>query len=294
MNVLITGALGHIGSKLIRSLPEFFNICAVDNLATNRYCSLFNLNRDINFIEDHFINISEDVLESANIIIHLAAVTDAVNSSDDGIEETNVYLTKAFIDNIKQVSEAKVIFPSSTSVYGVATDVVTEDDDGFLNPQSLYAEAKIEIENYIKSSGINYTILRLATIFGVSPGIRFHTAINKFCYQAAMGQKLTVWKQNYDQFRPYLGLNDCSQAFCRSVLDINTDGQVFNVLSDNYKLSDIITYMKKVIYFEVEMINTPLLNQYSYKVSSEKFKNLGFIPKDHLNSAIKNTVGLFK
>lgn len=294
MNVLITGALGHVGSKLIRSLPESFNICAVDNLVTNRYCSLFNLNRDINFIEDHFINISEDVLESASIIIHLAAVTDAVNSSDADIEEINVDLTKAFIDNIKQVSEAKVIFPSSTSVYGVSADVVTEDDDSFLNPQSLYAAAKIEIENYIKRSGINYTILRLATIFGVSPGIRFHTAINKFCYQAAMGQKLTVWKQNYDQFRPYLGLNDCSQAFCRSVLDTNTDGQVFNVLSDNYKLSDIIRYMKKVIDIEVEMINTPLLNQYSYKVSSEKFKNLGFIPKDHLDSAIKNTVGLFQ
>ena len=46
MKIVVTGALGHIGSRLIRELPTIFpdaNIVLIDNLSTQRYCSLFNL-----------------------------------------------------------------------------------------------------------------------------------------------------------------------------------------------------------------------------------------------------------
>ena len=107
------------------------------------------------------------------------------------------------------------VFPSSTSVYGVSADVVFEDDDQYLNPQSPYAESKLAIEETIQQrlgESCKYLILRLGTIFGPSPGMRFHTAVNKFCYQAALGQPLTVWKDNYDKVRPYLGINDACCA----------------------------------------------------------------------------------
>ena len=56
-------------------------------------------------------------------------------------------------------------------------------------------------------------ILRFGTIFGISPGMRFHTAVNKFCFQASIGEPLTVWRTAYDQMRPYLYLNDAMKAF---------------------------------------------------------------------------------
>ena len=49
MNILITGGLGHIGSHLIRRLPPDMDIVVVDDLSSQRYCSLFNLNRKIKF-----------------------------------------------------------------------------------------------------------------------------------------------------------------------------------------------------------------------------------------------------
>ena len=62
--------------------------------------------------------------------------------------------------------------------------------------QSPYARTKINEERYIKKNLKKYIILRLGTIVGVSEGMRFHTAVNKFCYQASLNQPLTIWKNS--------------------------------------------------------------------------------------------------
>ena len=56
VKVLITGGCGHIGSYLIRKLPLKYKITVVDNLLTQRYCSLFDLDRNIKFIEKDIDN----------------------------------------------------------------------------------------------------------------------------------------------------------------------------------------------------------------------------------------------
>jgi nucleoside-diphosphate-sugar epimerase len=291
--ILITGGLGHIGSYLINNLPAAYDVTAVDNMLTNKYNSLFELTRNINFINCDFIDIPIDILESTDIILHLAAITDAANPNNhDEIETINVGLTKLFIDKCAKHSNAKFIFPSSTSVYGVSSKYVTEDDDKFINPQSRYAESKIKIENYLKKSDVNYTILRLGTIFGVSWGMRFHTAVNKFCYQAALGLPLTVWKQNYDQYRPYLGLSDCRDGILQTINN-KSERQVFNLITNNYKLDHIVELINSVKKVNLNMVDTPLLNQHSYKVDTSKIKRLGYHPRSNIYSEIKKTIALF-
>ena len=140
---------------------------------------------------------------------------------------------------------------------------------------------------------MSYIILRLGTIFGYSPGIRFHTAINKFCYQAALGIPLTIWKQNYNQYRPYLVLNDCVKSIT-FFLENDISKQTYNVITDNFKLSDIITQIKNMIEVDLDLINTPLLNQQSYKVNIKKILKLGFLPKDNLYKEIKSIIGMLK
>ena len=211
-NILITGGLGHIGSYLIRNLSLEYNIKVFDNLLTQRYCSLFNLNRKIIFEEKDIKDIKGNDLENIDVVIHLAAITDAANSfiNEKEIEKTNIKNTRKFIDICNKSNIKLFIFPSTTSVYGIAADIIYEDNDKFLNPQSLYAESKNEIEKYLKNNlnNMKYLILRMGTIFGDSVGMRFHTAINKFCYQFALNVPLNVWKENYNQVRSYLGLND--------------------------------------------------------------------------------------
>ena len=120
---------------------------------------------------------------------------------------------------------------------------------------------------------MKYLIMRLGTIFGNSPGMRFHTAINKFCYQAALGIPLTIWKQNYDQYRPYLGLTDCMKAVS-FFLEHETYGQTFNVLTDNFILSDIIDCIKNITDVKLNLVDTQILNQQSNKVSMNKNNSL--------------------
>ncbi len=96
MNICISGALGHIGSKLIRnlSIPDIEKVYLVDNLLTQRYSSLFDLPDGIDFIF-HQIDINSKemrkIIENSDVLIHLAAVTDAEKSFEkiNEVEEIN-------------------------------------------------------------------------------------------------------------------------------------------------------------------------------------------------------------
>jgi len=293
MNILITGGCGHIGSHLIR-YKNNFNITVVDNMLTQRYCSLFNLSRNIKFKEIDIKDIQLKDLNDIDVVVHLAAITNAAESFDnkDQMEEVNYSQTKDFIDLCEEAG-CKFIFPSSTSVYGVAADMVYEDDDKFLNPQSPYATSKINIENYIKKTMSSYVILRFGTIFGVSEGMRFHTAINKFCYDASLGKPLTIWKQNYEQVRPYLGLNDAVRSIIHFLNNLQCFNQTYNVISGNYKLSDVVKSIEMVAgEIDLNMVDTPLLNQFTYDVSDGKVKKTGFESKDKLEVSVRETLKL--
>ena len=272
---MITGGLGHIGSKLIKELPLEYNLIVVDNLLTERFCSLFDIGRPIKFIDKCISELTLEDLTDIDVVIHLAAITDAANSFNNvkQTENINLTLTSAFID-ICEEANCKFIFPSSTSVYGTAADIVYEDDDNFLKPQSPYATTKIGIEKKLKLYKSGYLILRFGTIFGLSIGMRFHTAINRFCYDASLGKSLKVWKENYDQYRPYLGLNDAIDSIL-FFLDNNCWDGTYNILSGNYKLSNIIDTIRSLIDIRVSMVTTPLLNQFSYEVNDDKIKIFG-------------------
>ena len=115
-NILITGGLGHIGSKLIKELPLEYNLTVVDNLLTQRFCSLFNVGRPIKFMDKCISDLTVNDLESIDIVIHLAAITDAANSFNNvkQTENINLTLTSSFIDLCGE-AKCKFIFPSSTS-----------------------------------------------------------------------------------------------------------------------------------------------------------------------------------
>jgi UDP-glucose 4-epimerase len=297
MHIIITGGVGAIGSHLINNLPTEWKITVVDNLLTQRYCSLFNLDRPIIFREKSFLDITEKELHQVNCVIHLAAITNAVGANPKDIEKTNVVDTKQFINKCFN-NVPLFINMSSTSVYGVSTDIVHEDDDNVIKPQSTYAESKWEIEQYIreKSSLTKYVTLRCGTIFGISPGMRFHTAINRFCYDAVVNKKLTIWKENYEQVRPYLGIDD--YFFCITHLLNNLDiwNQTYNIVSENCRLDKTVQYIQKYSKEKIELdfINTPLLNQFSYNVNTDKIQKTGFSFISSIEQGIRNTLNLLK
>ena len=92
MKIIVTGGLGHIGSHLIRKLPEVFQsseIIIIDNLMTNRFCSLFDLPNKGNYIfkqADIVKDSLDEYFDNADYVVHLAAITDAANSFNNASE----------------------------------------------------------------------------------------------------------------------------------------------------------------------------------------------------------------
>ena len=297
MKILVTGALGHIGSKLIRdlsSITNIKNIYLIDDLRTQRFNSLMLLSKKgkYKFYDETLSKENLDLLvKKSDFIIHLAAITDAASSFGKFNQ-----LKKNNLDNTKLVTyfcskyKKKLIFISSTSVYG-SNDKIMYEDENNLNPQSPYAKIKISEEKYInkfiKEKKINAVILRFGTILGYSIGMRFHTAVNKFCYNASLGKPLTVWKTALNQKRPYLGINDACSSIIFFINNPKFFNNTYNVLSSNLTVKDIINYIKLVKKVKVNFVNSKIMNQLSYEVSVDKLKKLQFKFKDNLKFLIK-------
>ncbi len=310
MKVLITGGLGHIGSKLIREYAKREDVRLIrvlDNLSTQRYCSLFDLpkneNKKYEFIEGDVndIDVVRKAMKDIDLVIHLAAVTDAPSTIGNK-EETFRVIYEGTWNVLNAAINAKVkrfLYPSTTSVYGEAEGIVDEESsEEMYKPASPYAEAKRKTERLIQEiameTGFPAIILRKGTIFGTSIGMRFHTAINKFCYLAAMGKPLTVWDSALNSKRPYLGLDDCIRAY--QFFEKNGEaGEIYNVVTNNFEMREIIEAIKTVVPdVKIEITKSPLLNQKPYHVSHQKTKRLGFEGKDDLIDNIRETIELFK
>ena len=305
MKIVVTGALGHIGSYLIRNFPQrvpHAEILMIDNLSTQRYPSLFNLEHSVNyrFIEGDVQKMDLVPMLKGATVVHLAAATDASRSVENrSVIEGNFELTRKVAEACIE-SGANMLFPSTTSVYGTQEDKVDEDcQPEDLKPQSPYAEPKLREEELLRELGVShnlrYVICRFGTICGTSPGMRFHTAVNKFCWQAAMGQSVTVWRTAYEQKRPYLDLLDAARSIEFIVHKELFDRKIYNVLSVNSTVREIVEIIRRFIPdLQVKFTESEIMNQLSYEVSNQRFRNLDFEFKGNLEIGIRDTIKLLK
>ena len=307
MKIVITGALGHIGSKLIREIPLTFpdaKIVMLDNLLTQRYCSLFDLPAHVQyqFIEGDIL--TDDLVslfEGAAVVVHLAAITNATDSfkNEEEVHNVNFKGTERVALACQQVGSA-LICPSTTSVYGSQLNEVDEDcPESDLKSQSPYAESKLKSERLLdmlgREEGLRFVTFRFGTIFGTSIGMRFHTAINKFCWQAVMGLSLTVWKTALNQHRPYLDLDDAVEAIKFTIKNELYDGRVYNAVTTNASISSIVDIISGYVPdISIDYVSTKIMNQLSYYVSSKRFCDKGFKFKGDLDKGIRETINLIK
>ena len=307
MKIIVTGAIGHIGSYIIRDLGVNFpgsDIVMIDNMMTQRFPSLFNLpiHGNYRFIEGDVSKMDlKSVFFGANVVIHLAAITDAAGSIDKAEElEANNYQSTLRVSKACIETGACLIALSSTSVYGTQKDQVDENcSEEDLQPQSPYATTKLKEEelilNLTNSEGLKAIHCRFGTIFGASPGMRFHTAVNKFCWQAVMGQPISVWTTAYDQKRPYLDLLDASRAIAFIIKNNIFDGQIYNVLTHNSTVHQVVDTIKEFVpSLEIEFVDNRIMNQLSYEVLCDRFKSKGFVFSGDLRRGIEETISLLK
>jgi UDP-glucose 4-epimerase len=305
MHILVTGGLGHIGSRLIRELPtavpEVRSITILDNLSTQRYASLFDLPHVVPYrliqgdVRDE--RTALEAVRDVDAVIHLAAITNAEGSFDhpDKVMSVNHGGTATMLAACHEAGVRQFVFPSTTSVYGPVNGLAVEDcpvDE--LRPQSPYARSKLAAEREVLQAagqgGACGVVLRLGTIFGPSPGMRFHTAVNTFIFSAVTGKPLHVWADAVNLVRPYLDLRDAVNAIVFALRRPEMGGQVYNIVTLNATLDRIIGEVRRnAPDVQIEYTQSRLLNQVSYNVDDAKVRKLGFGYVGDLSESIRAT-----
>ena len=305
MNLLITGSCGHIGSYIVENVYKIKKIkktIAVDNIKSNRFCSLFDLKKNNNlkfFLRDvSNLNSLKD-FKKIDYVIHCASMTNAEKSfgKEKEMYKNNINCLKTVIEFCKK-NKSKLIHLSTTSVYGKQADLVDETcEKKFLKPQSPYAYIKLIEENMLKKESKNliYNTFRFGTIAGISKGIRFHTAVNKFCLNAAINENINIYKTALNQYRPYLSLKDAFKVFQFSIEKDFFKNDIYNALSGNYTVNQILKKIKKKKKnLKIKFVSSEIMNQLSYHVSSKKLNDAGLFLRNKIDSDIKDTLKLLE
>ncbi len=305
MNLLITGACGHIGSYIAKNIFKIKKIkktYLLDNLKSTQINSLFNSDKknNLTFFHDDLTNYNSiKHFKNIDYIIHLASLTNAEISF--GRKKEMYFNNLKCLDNIIKYSiknKTKVIHISSTSVYGKQTNIVDEKcEKKYLKPQSPYADIKLIEENMLKKNTkrLSYTTFRFGTISGISPGMRFHTAVNKFCLKASLNEPVTVYKTALNQYRPYLSLKDAFKLLKYTIENDFFNNDIYNALSENFTVNQILNKIK--IYkknIKIKFVNSEIMNQLSYKVSKIKLEKHGLKLNRKIATDIKDTLNLLK
>ncbi len=262
MRALVTGCAGFIGSQLTESLlgdgHEVVGVdCFVDNYAAE--VKLGNLERakefdTFSFREDDLAELRlEPLVEECDAIFHLAAEPGVRTSWGDRFESyarNNVLATQRLLEAARQWPDKRVVYASSSSIYGDA-EVLPTPEDVLPKPFSPYGVTKLAAEHlcvlYHGNYGVDTVSLRYFSVYG--PRQRPDMAFNRFCRAAVRGEQLTVFGTG-EQTRDFTFVADVVAATRAAATSPAARGQVYNVgggsrVSVNEALEHIASFAER-------------------------------------------------
>jgi nucleoside-diphosphate-sugar epimerase len=240
MKILLTGGAGYIGSTLTPFLlAAGHQVRVLDYLAYGGQ-SLLGVwtHPGFEFVRGDIRDreILRTALADRDAVVHLAAIVGdpACSREPDLARSTNLDASLALIAESQSAGVERFIFASTCSNYGKMKNTSQYvDEESELSPVSLYAETKVAVETALLESGRSEhwcpTPLRFATIYGVSPRMRFDLTVNEFTMEILTKKRLKVYGEQF--WRPYVHARDAARAID---LILNSSpalvgGRVFNV-----------------------------------------------------------------
>jgi nucleoside-diphosphate-sugar epimerase len=300
--VLITGAAGYVGSKLVPALlSDFYEVIAYDTFWFGDHLpastALMRVKADIRDIDR-----LRSVLLTNNVqsVIHLACL------SNDPSSEIDKKLTRsinydAFIPFVEACAEAGVerfIFASTSSVYGVSDAPDVREDHPHV-PLTLYNTYKSwcerDLQLFCRNSGMEYVIIRPATICGYSPRQRLDLSVNILTNLAVNKGVITV--HGGAQMRPNLHIDDMIDCYRFLLAHPFAAGETFNVGVENVSIIGLARKVARICGcegFDVPISVEDAIDERSYQVNSDKIARvLNFRPRKSVEMAIHDLKGAF-
>ena len=279
------GGAGYIGSSLVRKLLESGRkVRVVDSLVygDEPLRGVFgHPNLEMRIGDCRNIQDMVAAVRGVDSIIDLAAIVGdpACEQDKQTALEINYAATRMLIEVAKGHGIQRFVFASSCSVYG-ATDVMM-DEKSAVKPISLYGQTKLDSEHallHARTDTFHPTILRLATVFGLSYRPRFDLVVNLLMAKAYNEGVITIF--NGEQWRPFIHVHDVAAGFIRALnapLPI-VSGQIFN-LGDtrlNYTLTQL-GHMIKEMFPDTKVQHIDDSDRRNYRVSFDKiYTQMGF------------------
>jgi len=290
--VLVIGGAGYLGSVLTKKLLDRgYTVRVLDNLTYGDY-GIKDLASypKFEFVKGDMRDIHTVVKAVKNIdaVVHLAAIVGDPASALDPEEtiEVNYLGTKMLGEVCKYSQINRFIFASTCSVYGASPTPDTKiDEKSQLNPVSLYAEMKLKSEQALlelADENFSPTILRMATLYGLSPRMRFDLVVNILTIKAIKEKKYNIY--GGQQWRPILHVDDAAEAYiaCLEKPLKLIKKEIFNTggKNENYRIIEIGKVVKKVIPSAEMSVDAADVDRRNYNVSFDKIrKNLNYITK---------------
>lgn len=284
--VLIVGGAGYLGSILCRKLlARGYNVTVLDNLmyGDDGIRELYNEpNFDIVKGDARNLQTVTGAAKGVDAVIHLAAIVGdpASNLNPEETVEINYLASKMLAEICKYSQINRFIFASTCSVYGASLTPDTRlNEDSLLNPVSLYGEMKLRSEQAILElvdENFSPTIFRMATLYGLSPRMRFDLVINLLTAKAVQDRKITIF--GGEQWRPFMHVEDAAEAYIKCLeIPINmVKGEIFNVGSNNqnYQIKDIGEIIKKAVPDAEIVLDREKADKRNYNISFDKMNEI--------------------
>jgi len=282
--VLIVGGAGYIGSVLARRLlDDGYQVRVFDALFYGAG-SLAGLEKqpwfDLVVGDTRDPRAVDEALANVDAVVHLGElVGDPACAVDLGLtHDINVLATRRLLRRARDLGVRRFVYPSSCSVYGANDQIV--DEGSAPNPVSLYAECKVAAEEAIAqvSGDMETVILRLSTVYGISPRPRFDLVVNLFAARGIVDRRIVV--HGGDQWRPFVHVADVADAMVKAIQADGSvvNGGVFNVGADtqNRTIGELAE-MVRLRVPDAELQVADIDDQRNYRVSFDHIeKVLGF------------------
>lgn len=305
MRALVTGGAGFIGSHLVDALVDRGDdVIALDDLSTGRRA---NLNPKARFVEADLADLAalREALEGVEVVFHQGARTSVPRSVEDplGTDRVNVHGTLAVLHAAREAGCRRVVYASSSSVYGGASEPPTP-ESAPTQPRSPYAVSKLAGEWYCRVfaelHGLETVSLRYFNVFGPRqrPDSPYAAVIPRFVAALVAGEAPTVYGDGL-QSRDFTYVDDVVAAnlAAASAPPEACRGDAYNVgAGDSHTLLELLAVLGRILATDPRPVHAdprPGDVRHSGADVRAAARHLGYAPRVSFEEGLRRTVEWF-
>lgn len=304
-SILVVGGAGYLGCVLLEELlSRGYAVTVFDRMFFGDV-GLGNVRDRIRLLTGDVRSIPPSALENVSALINLSGLSNdpTAEYNPEANFQMNAVATRTLGEMARKAGVKRYVFASSCSVYDVG--VTDEERDVLLSeetvpqPRAAYAVSKLAGEQQLQAlagDGFAPVILRMGTLFGFSPRMRYDLVVNTFVKDAMMKGYVTL-HYGGQMWRPLVDVRDAARAF---VLAIEAEeslvhNQIFNVVAGNFRISELALRVVDALRESGVPAEVRSTFQYAgirnYRVSGKKIlQTLGFSPVLTVDESVRHMV----